>query len=546
VAFTRIHDLFEAWRQRSPDRVFLHLRGIEGGSETMSYAEVGVRADALEAELRADGVRLGDRVMAVAENCPQHLALILACSRVGAWSCGVNARMAPGEIAAFSAKADARVHYFTTGVSRAAAAHARRFEARPSAVAGLERSAVRREAVAETGPLAERVAAIIFTSGTSGTPKGVMMTHEGVTHFGRVSAASRALSEDDRSYAYLPMTHIFGLGTVLMASLYAGATLLMRTAFDPADTLDDLANHGITQLQGPPTLFSRLLAHMEQIGVRHPPAPKLRYVYTGAGPLDMALKKRVEAAFGKPLHHGYGLSEYAGSLHLTRLGEWRDDTSAGLRVEGAELRIVDPHTGRALAPGERGEIWMRGIGLMPGYFRDPEGTAAVIKEGGWYASGDLGELHADGNLFVVGRLKEMIIRSGFNVYPAEVEAVLNAFPAVERSAVVGRPEREGNEEVIAFVELRHGAQASVAGAARTACRRRSAPQELTPLALMRVAHDSGTACRAGSLLQLNCGLQSKQSFLIRDHSARQCRSRRLAHSYASRGVSCCGVTSRRG
>jgi acyl-CoA synthetase (AMP-forming)/AMP-acid ligase II len=196
---------------------------------------------------------------------------------------------------------------------------------------------------------------------------------------------------------------------------------------------------------------------MEQIGVKHPPAPKLRYVYTGAGPLDLALKQRVEAAFGKPLHHGYGLSEYAGSVHLTRLGEWRKDTSAGYVVDGAELRIVDPQTGRELPTGERGEIWMRGVGLMPGYFRDPQATAAVMREGGWYASGDLGELHADGALFVVGRLKEMIIRSGFNVYPAEVEAALNAWPAIARSAVVGRAEGDGNESVIAYVELRHGA-----------------------------------------------------------------------------------------
>lgn len=454
---TRIHHLFDGWLRRSPDRVFLHLRGADGAPASMTYAEVGALVDALEAELRADGVRPGDRVLAVAENCPQHLALILACSRLGAWSCGVNARMAPGEIAGFAAKADARIHYFTTGVSKAAAAHAHRFDARPSAIAGLARSPVRAEAVVETGPLAERVAAIIFTSGTSGTPKGVMMTHEGVTHFGRISAASRRLGEDDRSYAYLPMTHIFGLGTVLVASLYAGATLLMRTSFDPADALDDLANHGVTQLQGPPTLFSRLLAHMEQTGATHPPAPRLRYVYTGAGPLDMALKQRVEAAFGQPLHHGYGLSEYAGSVHLTRLDEWRRDTAAGYGVEGAELRIIDPATGRDLAQGERGEIWMRGIGLMPGYFRDPVATAAVMRAGGWYASGDLGELHPDGALFVVGRLKEMIIRSGFNVYPAEVEAVLNAFPAVERSAVVGRPEQDGNEEVVAYLELRHGA-----------------------------------------------------------------------------------------
>src|SRR5205085_5264627 len=134
---------------------------------------------------------------------------------------------------------------------------------------------------------------------------------------------------------------------------------------DAADALDDLANHGVTQFQGPPTLFSRLLAHMEQIGVAHPPAPKLRYVYTGAGPLDATLKRRVEAAFGRPLHHGYGLSEYAGSVCVTRLNELRADTAAGHLLEGAEYRIVDPATGRDQSAGQRGEIWLRGRGLMP-------------------------------------------------------------------------------------------------------------------------------------------------------------------------------------
>ncbi|MBI5257774.1 MAG: acyl--CoA ligase [Burkholderiales bacterium] len=452
MAEARIHDLFDAWLQRSPERVFIHLPGRD-----LAFGALGAMAAALEAELRTDGVRPGDRVLVVAENCPEHVALVVACSRVGAWSCSVNARMAPGEVAGFAAKADARVCYFTSGVSPAAAAHARCYHAKDAAVPGLERSPARPEAVAEPPPLGDEVAAVIFTSGTTGTPKGVLMTHDGVAHFGRVSAASRALGPHDRSYAFLPMTHIFGLGTVLMASLQAGASLVMRSAFDPADLLDALAHHGVTQLQGPPTLFARLLAHLEQTGITKPDAPHLRYVYTGAGPLDIVLKQRVEAAFGLPLHHGYGLSEYAGSTALTRLGQWRDDTAAGYPVEGAELRVVDPSTGHDLPVGERGEIWMRGRGLFPGYFRDAEATAAVMREGGWYASGDLGEFAADGALTVVGRLKEMIIRSGFNVYPGEVEAVLHAFPAVARAAVVGRPEADGNEEVLAFVELRHGA-----------------------------------------------------------------------------------------
>jgi malonyl-CoA/methylmalonyl-CoA synthetase len=453
----RIHELFDEWLRRSPRRVFLLVGREQGAPVPMTYGEVGAMANAVESELVADGVRPGDRVLVVAENCPEHLALVIACSRIGAWSCGVNARMAPGEVAAFARMADARVQYFTAGASRHAAAHALRSDARPSMLPGLLRTAPRPDAVAETGAQAADVAAIIFTSGTSGAPKGVLMTHAGVTHFGRMSAASRELGETDRSYAYLPMTHIFGLGTVLVASLHAGATLLMRTAFDPAHALLDLAQHGVTQLQGPPTLFARLLTYLEQRGVTRVDAPQLRYLYAGAGPLDLALKQRVEAAFGMPLHHGYGLSEYAGSLHVTRLGEWRRDTSAGYCFDGAELRIVDPASGRELPAGERGEIWLRGIGLMPGYFRDPEATVAVMREGGWYASGDIGELHADGALFVVGRLKEMIIRSGFNVYPAEVEAVLNAFPAIAGSAVVGVPQQDGNEEIAAFLQLRSGA-----------------------------------------------------------------------------------------
>lgn len=450
---TRIHQLLDHWLTEAPDQPFIHLPD----GRSLTFADLGALTDAAEAELQALGVRPGDRVMGVAENCPEHAALILACSRVGAWSCGVNARMAPGEIDAFAARADARVVYFTAAASRAATAHARRFNAVPSALPGMERAAVREDAVPESQPLRDQVAALIFTSGTTGEPKGVMLTHDALIHFARVTRDARALGPVDRSYAFVTMTHIFGLGTVLLSSLLAGAQLVMRPQYDPADLLDALAHHGVTQLQGPPTLFSRLLAHLQQQGITQPAAPALQYLYTGAGPLDLALKQRVEATFGLTLHHGYGLSEYAGSVHVTRLGEQRADTSAGYAVAEAEVQVTDPVTGRPLPLGERGELWLRGRGLMPGYFRDPAATAAVMRKGGWYASGDLGEMHADGALFVVGRLKEMIIRSGFNVYPAEVENALNTHPSIQRSAVVGCSESDGNEEIVAFVELRPGA-----------------------------------------------------------------------------------------
>ncbi|SEA03751.1 class I adenylate-forming enzyme family protein [Acidovorax soli] len=449
----RIHHLLDRWLAEAPQQPFIHLPD----GRSLRFADLGALTDTAETELRTLNVRPGDRVLVVAENCPEHAALILACSRVGAWSCGVNARMAPAEIDSFVAKADARVVFFTSAASRSAAAHARRFAAVDSALPGMQHSAVRTDAQPEAGVLRDTVAALIFTSGTTGQPKGVMLTHDALIHFARVSGASRALGPQDRSYAFVPMTHIFGLGTVLISSLLAGAQLVMRPQFDPDDLLDALAHHGVSQLQGPPALFSRLLAHLQERGIARPAAPALRYLYTGAGPLDLALKQRVEAAFGQALHHGYGLSEYAGSVHLTRLGEQRPDTSAGYAVVEAEVRVTDPATGQPLPLGERGELWIRGRGLMPGYFRDPEATAAVMREGGWYASGDLGEMHADGALFVMGRLKEMIIRSGFNVYPAEVETALNTHPSVQRSAVVGRTVDDGNEEIVAFVELRPGA-----------------------------------------------------------------------------------------
>jgi acyl-CoA synthetase (AMP-forming)/AMP-acid ligase II len=268
----RIHHLLDRWLAEAPQRPFIHLP--DGSS--LSFADLGALADTAEAELRSLDVRPGDRVLVVAENCPEHAALILACSRVGAWSCGVNARMAPGEIDAFAAKADARVVYFTSAASDSASGHARRFHASDSALAGMQHSPVRAEAVAESGPLRDAVAALIFTSGTTGTPKGVMVGHDALTLFARVSAASRALGPEDRSYAFVPMTHIFGLGTVLLASLHAGAQMVMRPQFDPADLLDALARHGISPLQGPPALYARLLAYLQEQGIAHPQAPALR------------------------------------------------------------------------------------------------------------------------------------------------------------------------------------------------------------------------------------------------------------------------------
>lgn len=446
----RIHSLLEERAVRTPDKVFL----FEPGGTT-TCAALQAMVDVAEQDLLAAGVRPTDRVVLVAENCAAHIALLMACSRIGAWSCGVNARMSPGEIAAIVERADARLCCFTTGSSEAARQHAGRAAATPAALPGVMYSATRAQARTQPDAALADTAAIIFTSGTSGTPKGVMVSHRGLLHFGRVSASVRALHERDRAYAFLPMTHIFGIGTVLMAALTGGASLVLRGSFAPADMLHALAHEEVSNLLGPPTMYARLLAHIDAEGLA-PSFPHLRYVYTGSAPLDLALKQRVERLFGQPLHYGYGLSEYAGSVFLTRTEAPRQDTAAGHAVEGGEARIVTVD-GHDAPQGDTGEIWLRGPGLMLGYFRDAAATAQVMRPGGWYATGDLGRFGADGALFVLGRLKEMIIRSGFNVYPAEIEAVIGRFAGVHLCAVVGVPEADGNEQIVAFVEMKPGA-----------------------------------------------------------------------------------------
>ncbi|HEY3636525.1 MAG TPA: AMP-binding protein, partial [Rhizomicrobium sp.] len=186
-------------------------------------------------------------------------------------------------------------------------------------------------------------------------------------------------------------------------------------------------------------------------------APSLRLISTAGAPLDSATKAATEDLFQQTLHNGYGITECSPTVTLTSLDRPRLDCSVGEPLAGLETRLVTP-SGDDAVPGEIGELWVRGPGVMQGYYRAPAETAEVITPDGWFRTGDLAR-RDDGNVFIVGRCKEMIIRFGFNVYPAEIEGVLNAHPAVARSAVISST-RDGSEDLIACVELRPGASCS--------------------------------------------------------------------------------------
>jgi acyl-CoA synthetase (AMP-forming)/AMP-acid ligase II len=280
-----------------------------------------------------------------------------------------------------------------------------------------------------------------------------MLTHRNLFHIAVFSGRLRGLHAADRVCGVLPISHVFGLASMFLGTMYAGGVLRVVPRFDADALLDIVINERLSVLQGVPAMYAKLIERAKATG-RVLRGSTLRYMSSGGSPLDLAIKAGMEALTGAVLHNGYGLTEAAPTVTQTRLDAPRQDDSIGPALTGVELRFVDSE-GRDVPDGEIGELWVCGPNVMKGYYRDLELTQRTITADGWLKTGDLCRIDPDGAVFLVGRAKELIIRSGFNVYPAEVEAALNAHPAVTQCAVIGR-KVPGNEEVIAFVQVAPG------------------------------------------------------------------------------------------
>jgi len=389
----KVHDIVPHWAERTPDAV-----ALSDGVRHVSYAEL----DRAIRGLPLDGVRRGDRVMLVCENRIEDVVAYFACNLRGAWPIVVNAKLSAREIDEIREHSGAR-------------AVIRKGETSALFDATLEPDS--------------DIAALIYTSGTTGRPKGVMLTHDNLMFVANATGAARKLTPADRVYAVLPVSHILGLTGVLLGSLLHGAAVHLVSRFDPASALSS----DITVMIGTPSMYQMLGEYARRKAI----APKgLRLITSAGAPLDMATKTATEAVFGQTLHNGYGITECGPTITLTALDAPRADCGIGRVMPGVEARTID------------GELHVRSPGVMKGYYRDPEQTAAAIDAEGWFRTGDLARFE-HGSWFITGRAKEMIIRFGFNVYPAEIEGVLNAHPGVARSAVVGR-----GEEIVAFIEGR--------------------------------------------------------------------------------------------
>ncbi|QFT62153.1 class I adenylate-forming enzyme family protein [Roseivivax sp. THAF30] len=443
--FTRVHEMIAASAAPRPRAV-----AVIDGTARISWQTYARMTEEMAAVLSGLGVGPGDRVMIVAENCLALAVAIFAASRLDAWAVPVNARMSSAELSRIEDHAEPKVILFTSHVSKDAAAHAGALKAEKlhTDVGELHVAARRGGAPEPLEPGAEQVAVILYTTGTTGAPKGVMLTHGNLIFAARASRDLRRLMPEDHVYGALPLTHVFGLASMLMASALAGCTVELATRFS-AEALYDALKRGATVVPAVPQMHAVLMAYAAEHGHETLGSERLRYVSSGAAPLDPAWKRKAEAFYGLPLQNGYGMTETTAGVSGTQNVLGDPDTSVGPPLPGVEVRL-DESVGNE--PGV-GEVQTRGPHIMKGYYKNPTATEAAITEDGFMRTGDLGKIDGEGRLHIVGRSKELIIRGGFNVYPPEVEAALNDHPAVVQSAVVGKKLDGGSEDVLAFCQI---------------------------------------------------------------------------------------------
>jgi long-chain acyl-CoA synthetase len=437
-----------------------------GGRPAVRLADSVLTYEGLDdASARVAGLLLergfapGDRVGIMMPNIPQFAAVYYGVLRAGGVVVPMNPLLKSREVAYYLKDSGARLAFAWSGAAD---------EARLGAgQAGAEVTAVDpgtfHETLAGARPsadVAERqdsdTAVILYTSGTTGQPKGAELTHENLRRNAEVVAVRlMALTADDVIFGGLPLFHSFGQTCTLNVAVAAGASVTLLPRFDPVQALDLLAAHRVTIFCGVPTMYGALL------GVRDRDrydVSALRICISGGAALPVEVLHRFEEAFGCMVLEGYGLSETSPVASFNHPDRERKAGSIGTPIEGVEMRLLSDD-GEEVPVGEVGEIAIRGHNVMKGYWERPEATAEAIRDG-WFRTGDMARVDADGYFFVVDRKKDLVIRGGYNVYPREIEEVLHEHPAVAEAAVIGVPHEQLGEEVAAVVALKEGTSAT--------------------------------------------------------------------------------------
>jgi long-chain acyl-CoA synthetase len=438
----------------------------------MTYAELDALSDRCAAGLRRAGIEPGDPVAIQLPNIPQFLITYFGILKAGAVVVPLNVLLKAPEIAYQLSDVGARALVVWAGVAGEAA--------KGAADAGLDRIYVlgtpgipedefgrpfeellgadqpEHPILVQTEP--NDVAAIIYTSGTTGQPKGAELTHFQIYMNAETPGRLFGVRDDDVVLVALPLFHVFGLCSQLNVCVRFGSTMSLVTRFEPVKVLEVIQRDRVTVFEGVPTMYIALLSEPT---IDDYDLSSLRVGVSGGAAIPAEVLDAVERKLGIVILEGYGMTETAATATFNVSAEDRKIYSVGKPIWGVEVQIWN-EAGDRLPVGESnvGELVIRGVNTPRGYHNRPDATAEAFA-GGWFHTGDLGYQDDDGFIFIVDRIKDLIIRGGYNVYPREVEEVLYAHPAVAAAAVVGVPHELLGEDVKAFVELKPGASATV-------------------------------------------------------------------------------------
>ncbi|MEO7115340.1 MAG: long-chain-fatty-acid--CoA ligase [Caldimonas sp.] len=449
------------WEARQPDALAITFAGTK-----RTWAELARRVRQAAAALRAEGLRPGDRIAVLDLNHPSCLELTLACAQVGTANAVVNFRLAPPEIAYVINDSKARLLFVGpefAGAVEKLRAHLPAVER----VIHIGGDGDEYEAWLAAHAPDDRVHPAapgdcflqLYTSGTTGFPKGSMLTHRGMLAHSRNVAETQAFDAGARVQVAMPLFHVGGTSYALMA-ISLGAQIVVMRMPDPAAALAMIEAEKITH-----TFFvPALLAAMNNVpGAADRDYSSLKALSYGASPIPLPVMRASLKLFPGVMQQVYGMTEQSGAVSVLPPEDHDDPArahrlvSAGKAISGVEIEIRDVATGDPVATGERGEVWVRSDQLMGGYWNQPEATAATITPDGWLRSGDGGYLDADGYLYITDRIKDMIISGGENIYPAEIERVLAEHPQIQDVAVIGVPDEKWGEVPKAVVVATPGA-----------------------------------------------------------------------------------------
>ncbi len=432
-----------------PDRV-----AVRGAGEPWTYGRLRDTAATVAGALRDAGITPGDRVLLICPSVPEFAGVYYGIHAAGAVAVTANTMSTRPELEYFGGDAGCRLvlDWHTVGPAPAQAAEALdvpRWAINPDVEGIATDTPLDAPHPAETGD----TAVILYTSGTTGRPKGAQLTHGNLIACASIFADVLELTSEDRFGTALPLFHVFGQAVVMGTTLRGGASLSLLERFDAGDLLELLRRDRLTAMAGVPTMWNAMLHAAD--GYSAADFASLRLAASGGAAMPVEIMRAFEQRFGCVILEGYGLSETTGAATFNGLNRERKPACVGIELPQCEVEIRG-EDGQVKPVGEVGEVYVKGPVVMSGYWNRPEATAETLQDG-WLRSGDLGTKDDDGDIRIVDRKKDLIIRGGYNVYPREVEEVLYEHPDIVEVAVVGVPDEHFGEEIAAVMALREGA-----------------------------------------------------------------------------------------